>query len=129
MANTIQSRTLVGAGASKILVLHIHITSDGTQETNTVVYNNSAFVNNTAKGNLMSVTAMGADCQLTFKWQQTTDSVACAINPTSAPYRSFKGFGGIGNPNAAGATGNLRLTTTGLAATEEVTIILEIFQN
>lgn len=43
MANTVTQTTLVGGGSSKILVRHIHITSDGSQESGTVIYNNSAF--------------------------------------------------------------------------------------
>lgn len=129
MPNTIQSRTLVGGGASKILVLHRQLTSDGSEETNYVIYDNSAFVNDVSKGNLMSITAMGASCQLTFSWDQTTDSKAVSINPINSPHKCFKSIGGIGNPGGTGATGDLLLSTADLDAGDEVTIILEIYQN
>lgn len=129
MPNTIQRRTLVGSGSDKIIWLHIHITSDGSEETNLIAYDNSAFVNNVLKGNLMSITAMGSSCTLVFKWDQTADSYVCAVDPINSPCRSFKTYGGIGNPGAAGATGDLLLSTAGLDAGDEVTIILEIYQN
>lgn len=132
MVNVVQSRTLVGGGASKVLVLHIHITSDGTEETNLVVYDNSAFVNNVLKGNLVDILVAGGQTspiQLTFAWDQTTDSKVIALNPVNTPHKCFKYFGGIGNPGAAGATGDLLLSTVGLTAGDEITIILEIWQN
>ncbi len=129
MVNTIQSRTLVGGGGDKVLILHRHITSDGTEETNTVIYDNSTFVNNVLKGNLVEIEVSGADCQLTFSWDQTTDSKIVALNPINSPYRCWKDIGGIPNPGATGATGDILLSTANLDAGDEVTIIMTIWQN
>lgn len=129
MANTVTQTTLVGGGSSKILVRHIQITSDGSQETNLVVYDNSAFVNNTGLGNVMKVTASGASCQVLLSWDQTTDFKVLAINPAYSEHICFKSIGGIRNPAGTGATGDLLLSTLGLSTGNEVTIIIEIYQN
>lgn len=129
MANTVTQRTLFGAGASKYIIRQIHIVSDGSEETDLVVYDNSAFINDTAKGVLTEVWASGSDCTLRLEWDQTTDSPAFAANPSNGGYWDFRSFGGIGNPNGTGATGDLLLTTGGLDSGDEVTLIIKIGQN
>lgn len=129
MANTIVSRTLVGSGNSKRLVLLINLTSDGTQETNTIIYQNSSFANDVTKGNLQAVRALGASCQVTLTWDQTTKSDALTINPAACEKHCFREFGGIHNPHGTGANGNLLLTTLGLASGNKFTLVLEIDQN
>lgn len=129
MANTVTQRTLVGAGNDKNIVRLISVISDGTQESNTIVYDNSTFCNNTAKGRLVEVYASGSDCVARLSWDQTTDSVAYSVNPFSNEHISFRPFGGIKNPNGAGATGDLLLSTAGLAAGEEFTLVIWITQN
>jgi hypothetical protein len=129
MANTIVQRTLVGGGKEKNIIREIALSSDGTQETNLVVYDNSTLVNNVLKGRLMRVEASGSDCLVTLSWDQTTDVVACSFNPMDNPQIDFTYLGGVKNPGAAGATGDLLLTTVGLASTERFTIFLHITQN
>ncbi len=131
MANTVVSRTLVGSGKDKRILLLITVTGDGTtQETNTVVYDNSTFINDVSKGNLVSITASGTSCQVSLAWDQTTDSDAFVINPSASKHHCFKEFGGIGNPNGSGATGDLLMSTLGLStAGAKFSLLLEIFQN
>ncbi len=124
---TMVSRTLVGAGPSKVLVLHRTISA--ADETNTVIYDNSAFVNDVSKGNLMRCIISGSDALINLAWDQTTDSPVLSANPATSPKFNFFDFGGIPNPNATGATGDLLVTTSGVAAGESVTIILWILQN
>lgn len=128
MANTVTQRTLLGGANSKNVVHLITIVSDGSEETDLVVYDNSAFINNVNKGNLMAVRASGSDCVCRLEWDQTTDSPAVSLNPAHDQHMCFKSFGGIKNPKGTGATGDLLLTTSGLDAGDEVTLILEIAQ-
>lgn len=122
-------RTLVGAGTDKIIVRSIHIVSDGSEETDLVVYDNSAFVANVTKGRLLSIWASGSDCNARLEWDQTTDAPAFAINPSNGGHWCFEQFGGINNPGGTGATGDLVLTTTSLDAGDEFILILRISQN
>ena len=48
MVNTVTQKTLYGFAKSKNIVRSIHVVSDGTEETATVIYNNSDFIANTA---------------------------------------------------------------------------------
>lgn len=129
MANTVTQLTLLGSGSERNIYRLIHIVSDGTEETDLVVYDNSAFVADTAKGKLMQVWLSGNDCTVRLEWDQTTDSPAFAGGPQNGSHWDFRGFGGIRNPNGTGATGDLTLTTASLDAADEVFIIIHIIQN
>lgn len=129
MANTVTQRTLVGSGSDKAIVRLINIVSDGSEESDLVIYDNSTLVNNVLKGNLVKVMCMGSSCELQLEWDQTADSPVISVNPINNPCFDFKSFGGIGNPGGSGATGDLLLTTTNLDSGDVVTLIIEIHQN
>ena len=129
MANAVTQRTLVGSGSDKCVIRLINIVSDGSEETDLVIYDNSAFVANTSKGKVLSVTATGSDCICRLEWDQTTDSPVISLNPISGTKVNFHCFGGIANPGGTGKTGDLVLTTAGLDSGDEVTLIIEIGQN
>ena len=130
MVNTVTQRTLVGAGSEKNIYRLIHIASDGSEETDLVVYDNSALVANTAKGNLLEVWLSGHGAGLVrLEWDQTTDSPAFAGSPDSGGYWDFRSFGGINNPGAAGLTGDLVLTTLALDTSDEIFLIIHVDQS
>jgi len=128
MANTITQRTLIGGGDDRHIVRLINIISDGSEETDLVVYDNSAFINDVTKGSLMSVMVSGSSCICRLEWDQTTDSPAISIDPSNTSKLCFKHFGGVHNPGGTGATGDLVLTTSNLDVGDEVTILIEIRQ-
>lgn len=129
MANTKVS-TVFGSGSDKNILIHLHIISDGSEETALVVYDNSALVANVAKGRLVKAEAHGSDCILRLAWDQTTDYTVISMNPINGPVVDFKEKSRAGiNPNGAGATGDLLLTTAGLDAGDEVSLFLLIDQS
>ena len=129
MPNTVVQTTLAGGANSRLVVRHITIISDGTQETNLVVYDNSAFRNDPLRGCLLQVQASGSSCVCRLAWQQTTDFVATTVNPGSDNGNAdFRLVGGVSNPGATGATGDLRLTTIGLASGDAVTLVITVRQ-
>lgn len=129
MPNTVTQTTLVGSGDDKHIVRRIHIVSDGSEETDLVVYDNSTLIADTSKGNLDFVYAMGSDCICRLEWDADTDVIATAVNPSTGGYYDFRQFGGLHNPGGTGKTGDLLLTTAALDAGDEVTLILGISQN
>lgn len=129
MPNTVTQRTLVGSGSDKTIVKLIQIVSDGSEETDLVVYDNSAFVANVTKGRVTEVWASGSTCVARLEWDQDTDSPVMSIDPSNGGYWDFRSFGGIDNPGGAGATGDLVLTTQGLDNLDELTLIIKIAQN
>jgi len=129
VANTVTQRTLYGSGSDRLIVRSVHIVSDGTEETDLVVYDNSTLINDVAKGRLLSVSTSGSDCTVRLEWDQTTDEPAFVVNPANGGSWCFKHFGGIGNPNGTGATGDLLLSTGSLDAGDEFIVIFCILQN
>lgn len=128
MANTVTQRTLVGSSNSRNVIRMIHIISDGTEESDLVVYDNSAFVADVSKGNLEQVYVMGDAAVVRLEWDQTADSPAISVDAANGTHFDFRQFGGISNPNGTRATGDLVLTTNDLDAGDEITIILCINQ-
>jgi hypothetical protein len=128
MVNTVTQRTLLGAGSDKNIVRLIHILSDGTEETDLIVYDNSAFIANVAKGCLRELWISGSASISRLEWDQDTDSPAFTADPANGGYWDFRSFGGISNPGGAGATGDLVLTTAALDSGDELTLILHITQ-
>lgn len=129
MANTITQRTVYGTGSDKLIIRHIHIVSDGTEETDLVVYDNSAFVADVAKGRLLKVQAQGDSSTCRLEWDQSTDSPILSCNPDAGVDIDFSCFGGVTNPGGTGATGDIVLTTTDLDAGDEVSIYIYVAQN
>ncbi len=129
MVNTVVQRTVVGAGADRNIIRTIHIISDGSEESNLIIYDNSTLVNNVLKGSLKKVWVSGSDCVARFSWDQTTDVAVFAANPSNGGFWDFSEFGGLANPGATGATGDLFLNTANLDAGDELMIIIHITQN
>lgn len=129
MPNTVTQRTLLGSGSDKTIVRLIQIVSDGSEETDLVVYDNSALVADVTKGRLVEVWASGSTCVARLEWDQDTDSPVMSVDPSNGGYWDFRSFGGIDNPAGTGATGDLVLTTSGLDSGDELTLIIKICQN
>ena len=129
MPNTVTQNTIMGAGSDKKIVRSIHIASDGSEETDLVIYDNSAFIADTAKGRLSEIWVSGSDCIARLEWDQTTDSPVFVANPSNGGYWDFRSFGGFKNPGGTGATGDLVLTTQNLDNLDELFIIIKIEQN
>lgn len=129
MSNTVTQRTLVGSGKDKTIVRLINIVSDGSEESDLVIYDNSAFIADTSKGRLVELMVSGSTCQGQLEWDQSTDSPVFTFDPANGNHWCFESFGGISNPNGTGATGDLLLTTTNLDSGDVLSIIIKIAQN
>lgn len=129
MVNTVTTRTLAGSSNEKNVYILTTIVSDGSEETDLVVYDNSTLINNVLRGKVMQIWASGSGCQLQLEWDQSTDSPIACLDPSTAGYLDFRSFGGISNPGATGATGDVVLTTTNLDSGDVVTLILHIDQS
>lgn len=128
MVNTVTQRTLMGGANDQNVVRLINIVSDGSEETDLIVFNNSDFCNDVNRGRLMAVRASGSSCICRLEWDQSTDSPIVSIDPAYDQHICFRKFGGISNPRGTGATGDILLTTSNLDSGDEVTLILEIRQ-
>ena len=133
MANTYQpvggpATTLTG-GANGDVYVHLHVISDGTQMTNFVFYDNSTLKNNVAAGSLLEVWVSGKITgTIRLNWDQTTPFKICSLSTNVAEHIDFSCFGGIKNPNGTGATGDITITSIGLAAADEFEVIARVKQ-
>lgn len=128
MVNTVTQRTIYGGGSSNLVVRSIHIVSDGSEESDLVIYDNSTLVNDITVGSLVKVQATGSSCIARLEWDASTDVPILSFDPSTSSDMDFSCFGGIRNPGGTGATGDILLTTANLDAGDEVSLILYIKQ-
>lgn len=129
MVNTVTQKTLFGDATTRKVVRSVHLVSDGSEETSLVIWDNSAFINNTAKGRLLRVWVMGYFTgPVRLSWDQATDENIISVGQTD-DYLDFRSFGGFRNPNGTTPVGDILLTTTELANLDEFTLIIEVEQS
>lgn len=139
MANTITSNYVLKNAPKREVILYVTLTSDGTNETNTVIYDSSAAA--TALGiadpltctvrKLDVVSAVAATARVKFNFDATTPVLAFCIPPGDMELKRCYGewFGGLKNYAGTGITGDLTLTTTGLASGDSMYMVLQIRAN
>lgn len=128
MANAVTQRTIFGDSTTHRVVREVIIVSDGSEESDLVIFDNSAFIANTARGVVEKIEAYGSSCECILEFDQTTDSPIAAFDPSNGVCLDFRKEGGIKNPNGTGATGDILLTTTSLDAGDVVTIKIHVRQ-
>ena len=131
MANTNTNTRLIG-GITRI-VQHVCIDSDGTEETDLVIYDSSAVAtllgkDDTLKCCINSITystnsALGV---IHLEFDATTDVLAWAMPYQGSGHFCFERHGGLKNTAGTGITGDITLTTTGLAAGDKVTLVIDV---
>ncbi len=132
MANTITSTPLVYGVHST--VLYWTLVSDGTQETARILYDSSAVASilgipdplNCAIQEIKVITRSAAGL-IRLDFDATTDVLALPLPATNYPIdMCFTRAGGLKNYAGVGRTGDILLTTTGLAAGDLITIYLDV---
>ena len=129
MPNTITQDTVMGAAGNNVVVRRIVIVSDGSEESDLVIFDRSTFDSLTTSGRIMRIQADGSSCQCLLEWDATTDVAAYAFDPSNQIDRDFRAYGGLVNNGGTGATGDLLLTTTNLDSGDVVTIIITFYLN
>lgn len=138
MANAVNITTLMRS--RRKVVLYVTIKSDGTQETNTVIYDSSAQAAQIKDGNGVvmadpltctinvvkySSNSVAGTIQLLF--DASTKVLAIGLPSNNAGKLDFSCEGGLKNYAGTGKNGDVLLTTTALAAGESVSFVAEIF--
>jgi hypothetical protein len=131
MPNTVTQTTLING--SKKTVRHIAIDSDGSEETDLVIYDSSALATEAGITDPMNCSIQSIQSQISsdtgyvkLEFKATTDVLALALPARSMADLDFKKFGGIKNTGGTGRNGDILLTTTGLAAGDQITLIIEV---
>jgi len=118
-------------------VNYITIVSDGTEETDLVVYDSSA-LNATdpsdcailgLEGFISILDQTAVDIRVNLEFDADTDVLAISL-PTRVPFKfDFNSIGGLTNYAGTGKTGDITITTTGLEAGDTITLILTVKPN
>lgn len=136
MANTITKSTVYTA---KEAIVYVTIASDGSEETDYVVYDSSAVATEIAKivsgfvdpltSHILEVYATvsaASTARVKLEYDASTDVLALDI-PIGQPVRgNFRKFAGLPNTSGSGITGDITLTTTGLESGDTITLVLTV---
>lgn len=132
MANTNTSQYLM-SGPGRVII-HLVIDSDGTEETDLVVYDSSAVATLIGKTDTLNCrinSIMYSTNSLLgvvkLEWDATTDILAWALPASGNSDKfCFDKIGGLKNKGGSGRTGDITLTTTGLVAGDAISLILDV---
>ena len=138
MANTVTNTRLQATETQ--VIQYITISSDGTEESDLVIYDSSAVATALGKDDTSNcainsiyatvsaaqpaTAAAGARAFLEF--DATTDILALDIPPNTVVKNDFRPIGKLKNTAGSGKTGDILLNTAGLESGDKITIILNV---
>jgi hypothetical protein len=133
MANT-KTSTQVLASAKHTIQYFTLVCVGNAQETNTIIYNASATLftlgvpfNATSRINSIKWSSNSSAGLVTLNWDATTPVVAWSLPLGGrSSHQCFREFGGLPNQGGTGITGNITLTTTGLATGDTLSLVLDV---
>lgn len=136
MANTVTNTKLINSAARQ--VNYVTIASDGTEETDLVIYDSSTVAAALSpprtdpltctilkiEGCVSSLDQTSVDIAAYLEFDATTDVLALSL-PKGQPFvYDFTPYGGLKNTGGAGITGDITLTTTGLDSGDKIWFVL-----
>ena len=132
MANTVTSSVI--STSLKEAIVYTTISSDGTEETDLVIYDSSAVATTVGTTDpldsaIISVYASvsaAATARAWLEWDATTDVLAFDIPAANPVKANFRAIGGLPNQAGSGITGDITLTTTGLESGDKITLVLHV---
>lgn len=132
MANTITNTTILDGSVHR--VVYLTIASDGTEETDYIVYDSSSFTGTDSLDSTIeqvwwsssSATTAGVPANFKLEFDATTDVLALALPANDAVHLDFRPMGGLKNTAGSGITGDITLTTLGLVSGDSLTLVLQV---
>lgn len=140
MANTITNTRILAN--QKRVIQYVTISSDGSEETDLVIYDSSVvatalgitdpltctILDVYASASAAAPAVSGAGARVWLEFDASTDVLALDIpagtNPTKTNFEMS--FGGLKNTSGSGITGDVTLSTAGLESGDKITIILQV---
>lgn len=111
-----------GDAFSNRTVTHMQVTADDATQMSAVTLHTGKHA---STGAIERIVAGGKHSGLvSLLWDATTDVPVLEFNVNNTVDISFKDIGGLPNPNTAGATGNVNISTTGMASGDHFFITL-----
>lgn len=115
MAASVTTQVLLDGSLNTII--KVTILGDGTGElTKQIIYDSSAYVNDTQNNKLWKISYTLDGFSGTLYWDATSDVQMMSLAPDHPAERCFYDEGGLPNAGGSGRTGDILLSTDGLAA-------------
>lgn len=134
MANTV-TNTRILAGERKV-IQYVTIAYVDGQETDLVIYDSSAVATALGKADTLDCSILSIKYSsnsvaglVKLEFDATTDVLAWALPIAYGSKMDFCSVGGLNNTAGSGKTGDITLTTTGLAAGESISLVIEVRPN
>ena len=131
MTNTITNTRILNG--PRTVIQYFNLVSDGTNETDTVVYDSSAVAAAYGKADPLTstikkvyFTSAGSGLLVRLEWDATTDVGALSLPKFTGLKLDFTSFGGLPNQGGAGKTGDITITTGSLTSGDSFTLILVV---
>ena len=132
MPNTI-TNTVINT-STKEAVVYVTLSSDGTEETDYIVFDSSAVAttlgttdpSDSAIISIYGSISAAATARAWLEWDASTDVLAFDLPPQESIKANFRSIGGLPNQGGSGKTGDITLTTTGLESGDKITLILHV---
>lgn len=125
MVNTLTNHTI--NDGQRNLVVKTHIVGDGSgEESDTVMIDASTFVNAPTDLKIVRAQAHFRGFSADLIWDATSNVDIFTIPAEDEFSECFRQYGGIPNNAGTGKTGDVLISTTGLGAGDEGTIILHM---
>ena len=122
MPNTVTKRIL--NDGARNFVTHVHVNSDGTEETALKLYEASDANPAFTSARLHKIDfAMAGNFQAVLSWEGTPNRPIMTLGNDQSGRHDLSDRSEV-NDLPAGATGNIVLETTGIAANDEIDIVL-----
>lgn len=127
MANAIATQVIVNG--SKNTIIKWTIVGDGSgDETKTVMFDASSYVSASTDNKLLKIWFSTIGASAILYWDATADVPLMSLPANHAHEFYFTDFGGIVNNAGTGKTGDILISTSGLASGEHMIIILDIVE-
>ncbi len=138
MPNTVTNTRILTS--KHMVVQYITIASDGSEETDLVIYDSSAVaaalvpaiadpLDCTILSIYATVSAAAITATVNLEFDAGTDVLALNIPVNTVVKNDFRPIGGLANTSGSNITGDITLTTTGLTSGDSMTIILAVRPN
>ena len=124
MANVVDVNTI--QDGERNAVFHIRIEGDGSgEESATQLIDISTLLGAPPEVKIRAVDSKLTGFSASLLWDATTDELAAEL-PAGASFMDADMYGGIINKAGAGVTGDIMITTVGLGAGDNGSIVLEV---
>lgn len=118
MAHVITTQVFADGPKNKVIKVNIKgASATATELVDAVIYDSSAYVGDTQSNKLMRVEFCLNGFSAELDWDATANVPLVSLDQDVSEDKSYESFGGIINNGAAGRTGDILITTTGLAST------------